>query len=362
MAVVQKRTSSTGKISYRALVRIKGNASQSATFERLTDARQWAQQTEAAMKERRYFKTAESKRHTLADMIDRYMTRLEQNRPKHYADVKQMLEWWKAKLGHCILANLTKAAIAEKIEELAQKKIELKDGTNKPLSPARLNRYVAALSHVCTIAVNEWEWLESHPVQKISRRKEPRGRIRWLDETERNRLLEVCKQSSNPYLYLIVVLALSTGARSAEIMNLTWKDVDLHRKAIVLPKTKNGEIRVLPLAGQALELLKKEYDGGSHNDSDLVFPAPHDSAKPYDIRSSWETALKNAGVLDFRFHDLRHSAASYLAMNGASLAEIAEVLGHKTLSMVKRYAHLSEAHTHGVVASMNERIFGNGTN
>jgi integrase len=82
------------------------------------------------------------------------------------------------------------------------------------------------------------------------------------------------------------------------------------------------------------------------------------SAKPIDLRTPWETALKNAGIEDFRFHDLRHSAASYLAMNGASLAEIAEVLGHKTLQMVRRYAHLSEAHTTNVVASMNEKIFG----
>ena len=77
-----------------------------------------------------------------------------------------------------------------------------------------------------------------------------------------------------------------------------------------------------------------------------------------DLRAPWEAALKKAGIEDFRFHDLRHSAATYLAMNGASLAEIAEVLGHKTLQMVKRYTHLSEAHTAGVVARMNERIFG----
>ena len=77
-----------------------------------------------------------------------------------------------------------------------------------------------------------------------------------------------------------------------------------------------------------------------------------------DIQTAWENALKRAEIEDFRFHDLRHSAASYLAMNGASIAEIAEVLGHKTLQMVKRYAHLSEAHTAKVVQSMNERIFG----
>ena len=76
------------------------------------------------------------------------------------------------------------------------------------------------------------------------------------------------------------------------------------------------------------------------------------------IRDAWKYCLKRADIPNFHFHDLRHTFASYIAMNGASLLEIAELLGHKTLSMVKRYAHLSEAHTAGVVARMNQAIFG----
>jgi integrase len=92
-------------------------------------------------------------------------------------------------------------------------------------------------------------------------------------------------------------------------------------------------------------------------DTPLVFP-DRTGTRPVGIREAFEWALKRAGITNFRFHDCRHCAASYLAMNGASLAEIAEVLGHKTLAMVKRYAHLSEAHTAGVVARMNAAIFG----
>ncbi len=359
MPSIQKRTSGDGKLAYRVLVRLKGYPTQSATFERLTDARQWAQQTEAAMKERRYFKTSESKKHTFGDMIDRYLKHIEKSKPKHEQDLKIILKWWRGELGDCVLANFSKALVAEKIDKLgAQKKI-MKHGSVKFLSPARINRYIAALSHVCTLAVNEWEWLEHHPIKKISRKKEPRGRVRYLDDKEREVLLLACKGSKNSFLYLIVILALSTGARFSEIINLTWRDIDFSRKVIILPKTKNGEIRVLPLAGHALDLVL-EAGKSTHEESDLLFPSPHNSKVPYDIRTAWEAALRNAGIKNFRFHDLRHSAASYLAMNGASLAEIAEVLGHKTLSMVKRYAHLSEAHTHGVVARMNERIFGNG--
>ena len=92
-------------------------------------------------------------------------------------------------------------------------------------------------------------------------------------------------------------------------------------------------------------------------DTPLVFP-DSSGTRPIGIREAFEWAVKRAEIANFRFHDCRHTAASYLAMNGASLAEIAEVLGHKTLAMVKRYAHLSEAHTAGVVARMNAAIFG----
>jgi len=95
-------------------------------------------------------------------------------------------------------------------------------------------------------------------------------------------------------------------------------------------------------------------------DSDFVFPS-RNGKKPFDLRRAWVASMKEADISDFHWHDLRHSTASYLAMNGATLAEIAEILGHKTLAMVKRYAHLSDAHTAGVVARMNEKIFGQGT-
>jgi integrase len=92
-------------------------------------------------------------------------------------------------------------------------------------------------------------------------------------------------------------------------------------------------------------------------DTTLVFPDAT-GKRALGIREAFEGAVERAGIADFRFHDLRHTAASYLAMSGANLAEIAEVLGHKPLAMVKRYAHLSEAHTRGVVERMNRAVFG----
>ena len=100
-----------------------------------------------------------------------------------------------------------------------------------------------------------------------------------------------------------------------------------------------------------------DYATACPPDTGLVFPCRH-GRTPVCIRKPWERALTEAGIEDFRFHDLRHSSASYLAMSGATLADIAAVLGHKTLAMVKRYAHLSDEHVGRVVARMNESIFG----
>jgi integrase len=140
------------------------------------------------------------------------------------------------------------------------------------------------------------------------------------------------------------------------LLSLRWPDVDLKRGTLTFQQTKNGERRTVPLTGPALALMQ-QHARVRRIDTVLVFPNKT-GKRPVGIREAWEYAVKRADVADFRFHDLRHTFASYLAMNGASLLEIAEVLGHKTLAMVKRYAHLSEAHTRGVVERMNRAVFG----
>lgn len=361
MASIQKRTQKNGETSYRVQVRLKGYEVQRATFSRLTDARRWAQSTEAAIKEGRHFKTSAAKKYTVSDIIERYSKQIKQDNPKRFKDVKHILKWWDNEIGFRTLSDMDRKLLSSKLDELSQKSVErwnVKDSAKRPqnVSTATVNRYAAVLSHVCTVAVNEWELLESNPFQKIKKRKEPRGRTRFLSDEERKVLLAICYESHYKPLYLIVVLALSTGARKSEIMNLEWTNIDMERARIVLYETKNGECRALPLTGHAYELMQ-EHMKVRRLDTNLVFPSLKGD-KPYEIKKSWEGALKKANINDFRFHDLRHSAASYLAMNGATLAEIAEILGHKTLAMVKRYAHLSEQHTAGVVAAMNNRIFG----
>ena len=344
MASIRNRTNNDGSTSYRVDVRLKGFPAQRASFRRITDAKKWAQQTEAAIREGRYFKTTEARKHTLAEAIDRYKDSVLPAKRDHKKQSAQ-LDWWRNELGAYTLADVTPSLLGE-----------ARDTLSKGRSPATVVRYIAALSHVFTIAVNEWEWLENNPMRKVRKPKEPRGRVRILSDDERKALLEACKNSNNQYLHAIVVLALSSGMRQGEIMNLRWQDVDIEKGFIVLHETKNNERRSVPLTSYAHELLK-EHSKLRRLDTDLLFPGKNPK-KPVFIRAPWVEAVKEAKIENFRFHDLRHSAASYLAMNGATLAEIAEILGHKTLQMVKRYSHLTEQHTAKVVAKMNKQIFG----
>ena len=354
MARIQELTSKDGSKRYAVTVRLKGYPIQSATFKRLTDAKKYVQQTESAIREGRHFKTAESKKHTLADLIDRYIKDVLPTKTVKLAGTqKQQLTWWRDKIGSYSLSDVTPALIVQCRDELTNN-INRKGKQN---TPATVVRYMAALSHAFTIAVNEWQWIDDTPMRKVKKPTESRGRVRFLDDAERDRLLSACKDSPNPQLYICVVIALSTAMRQAEQMNLKWKDVFLKEGYCILHETKNGERRRVTLSGHALELLK-EHSKIRRLDTQLCFPSERVPIKPMDLKKAFATAMKVAGVNEFTWHCLRHTTASYLAMNGASLAEIAEVLGHKTLSMVKRYSHLSESHVSNVVASMNSRMFG----
>ncbi len=354
MASIKEKKDKNGKTRFHVQIRIKGCKPQHGSFKRKTDAERWIQQTESAIREGRHFKSTEAKKHTLGQLIDRYIIDVLPTKKKCEQRQGAQLIWWKNQIGSYLLSDVTPALIAEKRDVLL--KGITKQG--KQRSPSTVVRYMAALSHALTVAVKEWGWIDDSPIRKVTKPKEPRGRVRFLDDDERTRLLAACKESANPYLYTLVVLALSTGMRQGESLNLKWPDVDLENGKVILHETKNGEIRQVAITGHALELLK-QLARVRRLDTNLIFPGKF-SKKPIDFRSAWESALKKAKIIpsEFKYHDLRHTAASYFAMNGASLAEIAEILGHKTLAMVKRYAHLSETHTANVVSRMNKKIFG----
>lgn len=348
MASIQARTGidqdGTQRTHYRAQVRLRGFAPVSATFERRTDAKEWAKATEATIREGRYFPHREAKKRTLTDLVQRQLDSVRIKRPHDYDRQEHILGWWRDRIGAYALAQVTPALIAKQRDDL-----------RKEVGPATVNRYLGALSKAFSNAVREWHWVRENPLRCVSKETEPQGRVRFLSDNERKGLLAACRESALPTLYLIVLLALTTGMRRGELLGLRWPDVDLERQLIVLNKTKNRERRSVPIVPEVAALLR-EHAKVRRLDSDLVFPG--NGSRPVDIDTAWYAALDKAKIKNFRFHDLRHTAASYLAMSGATTAELAAVLGHKTLAMVKRYAHLSDQHTGAVLERMTQKFFG----
>ncbi len=359
MATIRERKSSkTGKSTYQAIVEIRGFPVQRATFARKTDARGWALRIEASIREGRYLPTTEARKHTLADLVERFIAKIELEQHGSAVKYAAQLRWWNEQIGAYALSQVTPALIAETRDHLSQGAARMARGApqegEKRRTGATVNRYLAALSVAFEVAVKEWHWLESNPVKRISKRRESAGRVRYLSIEERDRLLSACKQSEVPELLLIVMLALTTGMRRGEILGLRWPDIDLRRNTIVLHHTKNGERRAVPIVSAVRPLLE-EHGRRRYLHSDLLFPQL-DTDKPKDLDKLFPRAVARAGIEDFHFHDLRHTTASYLAMSGATTAEIATVLGHKTLAMVKRYSHLGEQHVGAVVERMTSKF------
>lgn len=352
MATIQKRQGDDA-VSYRAQVRLRGHPPVTATFERLTDARKWSQQTEAAIREGRYFPTHQAKRRTLADLVDRRLETVRIKRAHDYDRQRALLGWWKSQIGDYTLDQCTPALIAEYRDKLLAENIGTREKA-KHRRPATANRFMAALGKAFSDAVREWHWLNDNPMRRVTKEREAPGRVRYLSDEEREALLRACGESKLPELRLIVLLALTTGMRRGELLGLRWPDMDLERRLIVLEKTKNRERRSVPAVSEVAALLR-EHSKVRRLNTDLVFAAAN--GKPLSIDKAWYAALEAAKVEDFRFHDLRHSCASYLAMSGATTPEIAAVLGHKTLAMVKRYAHLSDQHVGTVVERMTRKYF-----
>ncbi len=334
MATIEKRTTDAGT-AYRVKVRLQGFPPESATFERMTDAKAWAAKIESDMKAGRHF--GASKRHTFNDLADEY---------SNHAKDKPRLDYWRETFGPERLDSITPARIAKERDKLLAEETDRKDaatGEFKKRTGATVNRYLAALSSCLSYGVKELQWLERNPMERVRKPAENKGRVRFLSDDERAALLEACRPHAD--LYLAVVLSLTTGARQAEIMSLRWPQIDFARQVITLSETKNGDRRALPLVGQALDLLRERGRVRTLGD-DRIFPPTRAAKKAdcLDLRDPWTKALKAAGIENFHWHDLRHTAASYLAMSGVSLVEIAKVLGHRTLQMVARYSHLSDGH------------------
>lgn len=210
------------------------------------------------------------------------------------------------------------------------KKFKLK--RRKEVKPATVNRHLACLKSMFNRAI-EWGKAEDNPVTKVKLFKENNEIVRYLKKEEIHKLLDNCAGHLRP----IVVVAVNTGMRKGKVLSLKWENIDFNIGVITVEDTKNGDNRKLPMNKQVKKVLANI---DKYPESPYVFHK--DNGEPYgDIKRSFSTALKKSDIMDFRFHDLRHTFASHLVMKGVDLNRVRKLLGHKSMDMTLRYAHLS---------------------
>jgi integrase len=349
MASIFKRKNKDGTSCWRAVVRIKGYPTVCNHFERKQEADDWASGIESQIKIGKFKFDQHKQQHTFIQLIERYINDGALQHIRSSDDVLHHLNYWKGCLGNFALVHLTPELVGKERQLLAD--TPTKKGL--PRSSATVNRYIASLSTLFSYAIR-LRWIDENPCFNLIKLKENRGRDRVLSEDEISQLLASCRQSKSPYLYCIVLMSLTTGARQGEILGLEWNSVDFSNKLANLIETKNGRPRSISLADPVIEELKRLYHIRNPKKS-LVF-ASKTAFGRIDMKKAWKESLKRAQIEDCRVHDMRHTFCTLAASQGASNLELATAMGHRTLGMLQRYTHLDVQVTRKFSKHISERI------
>lgn len=218
------------------------------------------------------------------------------------------------------------------------------------VSDSTINQELKILKRSFNLAI-KWSIAQTNPVKGVEFFKEPKGRVRFLTKEEINHLLDCCKG----YLYEIVLIALHTGMRKGEIFNLRWGNIDLANRLIILDKTKNDEIRQIPMSNTVYSILFTKYREKVRDENEYVF-ANRNGSSYTDIRKSYNKVLTSVGIKNFRFHDLRHTFASQLVMSGVDILSVKKLMGHKKIQTTLVYSHLAPEYMKDTVTKLEKHL------
>ena len=319
---------------WQAIIRRKGYPDESRTFRTKADAEAWARDVESKIDRGIFVSASEAERTTFSDLAKAFQTDFA---PLHYKAREDNIETWRFQVARLeeFFGPYSLAAIDQQL--VAKFRDTRLKGTaiRKAVEASTVRKDIYMLSKVLGFAETEKGITlpRGNPVEKIRKPSEGRGRDRRLSSETWKKLETELKKSRSPFLWAAVQLAVETAMRQGELLSLRWEHIEWARGIAFLPKTKNGEARAAPLSSHALTVLKALPRGISG----VVLPVER-----LTLYHAFIAACKRAAIADFTFHDLRHEALSRLAERGDfSILELAEVSGHKTLQMLKRYTHLN---------------------
>jgi len=350
MASIYKRKNQNGTVVWRAVIRIKRHPSVSNHFERKQEAEDWAGETERKIKQGQFNIDSFKKQHTYKDLIERLKRDGFFEHQKALKKIISQFSYWEARLGSYALVHITPDLIGKERQLLTDEVLPAGDRRN----PSTINRYIAVLSSSLGHAAKQLRWIHENPCSRILKLKESSGRDRILTEEEIEKLLAACKKSKQEYLYCIVLIALTTGARKGEILGLEWSWLDLEKGIAALKETKNGKPRSVSISEPVLQELQKLFVLRDEK-KPLVF-ASKTVFGQIDIKKSWMEALKRAHIEDYRFHDLRHQFCTFAAGMGASNIELQSAMGHSTLQMLLRYTSLDAKNSKKFSDHISEKV------
>jgi site-specific recombinase XerD len=270
------------------------------------------------------------------DFVNEYLEG-ERLRLRAFAEYERHSRVWTDRFGHRPLRRI----LPRDIQTWATRR-------RAEVEPATVNRELSFLRRVFSVALANG-LVERNPVKAVKFFREPSGRVRFLTDDEEPRL----REQLDPSQWQIVEFAFNTGLRQSEQFGLRWEHVNLANRVLTIPRSKHGGARHVPLNDTATAILRALP---SRFNSRWVFPN-RTGKSPLNATNFrqrvFNPAVRSAGIENLRWHDLRHTFASRLAMKGVDLNSIRELMGHKTLAMTLRYAHLSQSHLHQAVKQLD---------
>jgi len=264
-----------------------------------------------------------------------YLEHCRTNKKKSISRDENSLKFLEANFGGMLLSKITPWHIEEYKRKRIEGEIKLppEPGSKKrkewKVKPATINRELACLKHMFSLA-KKWKMADENPVKEVQFFQEQQIEMRILTRDEIDRLVNC----ANPRLRPILIIALNTGMRKGEILHLRWSDVDFDNHYLFLKQTKSNRPRKIPMSGFVAYVLRAIKRIG-----EFVFVNPKTGRPLSDLQTGFKAACRNAGISDLRFHDLRHTAATYMVTGGIDLVTVKEILGHATIQMTMRYAH-----------------------
>lgn len=347
-------------IKYKAYVQVRGYAKKAKIFTKKTEAKNWAMAIESAMKNGTYkempngviFEDGTSIK-TLGELIDYFKKNEAPNRYSYVEKYYVMYEWWKNKIGNLKCNEVTPSVLSDCKRILINEDAIKKQKGNEKRGSSTINKYLMALSAILTFGKKEYGLWEINPMHDVEKRKLPDLRTRFLSENE----IKIIKKGSRKKsyrLYVFVMLGLTTGARYSEILNLKVENIDFKNNRVHYLNTKNKTNRGVPINKKLaikikvlmkIKKISKGYLFLNDKKTKLVYMKGH-----------FEGLIEELKIEDFHFHDLRHTAASHLLMNGATIIELMEIFGWTSQAMARRYAHVSKTHTTGLMNTVSSMM------